>query len=134
MATTENKIKYLTINLQSKTNHITFTHSIYTAILIYEKKNSRTANQIFFIHFFVVFLFLSKLPRGRLPVVSRLVGKPTMWFPYRFDTNRPVQAQKHARSFVKVRFSPDEAHMIFLTQQSKQNGHRDIFMTKSSQK
>ena len=28
----------------------------------------------------------------------RLVGKPTMWFPNRSDTNRPVQAQKKARS------------------------------------
>ena len=25
-------------------------------------------------------------------------GKPTMWFPNRSDTNRPVQAQKRARS------------------------------------
>ena len=30
--------------------------------------------------------------------MSRLVGKPTMWFPNRSDTNRPVQAQKEARS------------------------------------
>ena len=30
--------------------------------------------------------------------MSRLVGKPTMWFPNRFDTNRPVQLQKQARS------------------------------------
>ena len=30
--------------------------------------------------------------------MSRLVGKPTMWFPNRSDTNRPVQAQKRARS------------------------------------
>ena len=30
--------------------------------------------------------------------MSRLVGKPTMWFPNRSDTNRPVQAQKTARS------------------------------------
>ena len=29
--------------------------------------------------------------------LSRLVGKPTMWFPNRSDTNRPVQAQKRAR-------------------------------------
>ena len=29
---------------------------------------------------------------------SHLVGKPTMWFPNRFDTNRPVQPQKQARS------------------------------------
>ena len=27
-----------------------------------------------------------------------LVGKPTMWFPNRSDTNRAVQAQKRARS------------------------------------
>ena len=26
------------------------------------------------------------------------MGKPTMWFPNRSDTNRPVQAQKTARS------------------------------------
>ena len=30
--------------------------------------------------------------------LSRLVGKPTMWFPNRSDTNRPVQAQKRATS------------------------------------
>ena len=30
--------------------------------------------------------------------MSRLVGKPTMWFPNRSDTNRPLQAQKTARS------------------------------------
>ena len=30
--------------------------------------------------------------------MSRLVGKPTMWFPSRSDTNRPVQSQKTARS------------------------------------
>ena len=30
--------------------------------------------------------------------LSRLVGKPTMWFLTRSDTNRPVQAQKQARS------------------------------------
>ena len=29
--------------------------------------------------------------------MSRLVGKPTMWFPNRSDTNRPVQLQKQAR-------------------------------------
>ena len=32
------------------------------------------------------------------PYMSCLVGKPTMWFPTRSDTNRPVQAQKRARS------------------------------------
>ena len=30
--------------------------------------------------------------------MSRLVGKPTMWFPNRSDTNQPVQAQERARS------------------------------------
>ena len=30
--------------------------------------------------------------------LSRLVGKPTKWFPTRSDTNRPVQSQKRARS------------------------------------
>ena len=30
--------------------------------------------------------------------MSRIVGKQTMWFPDRSDTNRPVQAQKRARS------------------------------------
>ena len=29
--------------------------------------------------------------------MSRLLGKPTMWFPNRSDTNRPVQSQKRAR-------------------------------------
>ena len=31
--------------------------------------------------------------------VSRIMRKPTMWFPNRFDTNRAVQAQKMARSW-----------------------------------
>ena len=30
--------------------------------------------------------------------LSHLVEKPTMWFPNRSDTNRPVQARKRARS------------------------------------
>ena len=30
--------------------------------------------------------------------MSRLVGKPTMWFPNRSDKSRPVQALKRARS------------------------------------
>ena len=34
--------------------------------------------------------------RGFALVISRLVGKPTMWFPNRSDTNRAVQAQKQA--------------------------------------
>ena len=29
--------------------------------------------------------------------MSHLVGKQTMWFPTRSDTDRPVQAQKQAR-------------------------------------
>ena len=42
-------------------------------------------------------------PTGHLEIVlmtgmSRLVGKPTMWFPNRSDTNQPVQLQKQARS------------------------------------
>ena len=39
--------------------------------------------------------------------MSRLVGKPTMWFPNRSDTNRPVQAQKRARS-LKFRIEVEE--------------------------
>ena len=31
--------------------------------------------------------------------MSYLVRKPTMWFPNRSDTNRPVQLQKQAISF-----------------------------------
>ena len=30
--------------------------------------------------------------------MRHLVGKPTMWFPNRSDTNQAVQAQKRARS------------------------------------
>ena len=30
--------------------------------------------------------------------MSHFEGKPTMWFPNRSDTNRPVQLQKQARS------------------------------------
>ena len=30
--------------------------------------------------------------------MSHLVGKPTMWFPNRSDTNQAVQLQKQARS------------------------------------
>ena len=39
--------------------------------------------------------------------MSRLVGKPTMWFPNRSDTNRPVQVQKTARS-LKFRIQEEE--------------------------
>ena len=35
---------------------------------------------------------------SEFPDMSRLVRKPTMWFPNRSDTNRPVQLQKQARS------------------------------------
>ena len=35
------------------------------------------------------------------------MGKPTMWFPNRSDTNRPVQAQKRARS-LKFRIYVEE--------------------------
>ena len=38
----------------------------------------------------------------RLFHMSHLMGKPTMWFPNRSDTNQPAQAQKRARS-VKFR-------------------------------
>ena len=38
---------------------------------------------------------------------SCLVGKPSMWFPNRSDTSRPVQAQKRARS-LKFRISVEE--------------------------
>ena len=31
--------------------------------------------------------------------MSRLMGKPTMWFPTRSDTNWAVQAQKMARDW-----------------------------------
>ena len=31
--------------------------------------------------------------------MSRLVGKPTMWFPTRSDTNQAVQAQQIARDW-----------------------------------
>ena len=39
--------------------------------------------------------------------MSHLVGKPTMWFPNRSDTNRPVQSQKRARS-LKFRIKVEE--------------------------
>ena len=35
------------------------------------------------------------------------MGKPTIWFPNRSDTNRPVQAQKRARS-LKFRIYVEE--------------------------
>ena len=42
------------------------------------------------------FIHLSKKPWNKY--MSHLVEKPTMWFPTRSDTNRPVQLQKQARS------------------------------------
>ena len=39
--------------------------------------------------------------------MSHLVAKPTMWFPNRSDTNRPVQEQKIARS-LKFRIEVEE--------------------------
>ena len=42
--------------------------------------------------------------------MSRLVGKPTMWFPNRSDTNRPVQAQKQARSLKFRVLEEDEVY------------------------
>ena len=47
--------------------------------------------------------------------LSRLVGKPTMWFPNRSDTNRPVQAQKRARS-LKFRI---EEELYYLSSKNK---------------
>ena len=40
----------------------------------------------------------SKMLQDIISNLSRLVGKPTMWFPSRSDTNQPVQLQKQARS------------------------------------
>ena len=42
--------------------------------------------------------FSSSVQKRTLFNLCRLVGKPTMWFPNRSDTNGPVQAQKMARS------------------------------------
>ena len=39
--------------------------------------------------------------------LSHLVGKPTIWFPNRSDTNRPVQPQMTARS-LKFRLKEEE--------------------------
>ena len=44
------------------------------------------------------------LPRNYM---SHLVGKPTMWFPNRSETNRPVQSQKRAR-ILKFRIKVEE--------------------------
>ena len=39
--------------------------------------------------------------------MSRLVGKPTIWFPKGSDTNQAVQSQKQARS-LKFRIKEEE--------------------------
>ena len=39
--------------------------------------------------------------------MSHLVGKPTMWFSNRSDTNRPVQSQNKAR-ILKFRIKVEE--------------------------
>ena len=44
-------------------------------------------------------LVTSKYVLGTVTHLSRLVGKPTMWFPNRSDTNRAVQAQSMARDW-----------------------------------
>ena len=45
------------------------------------------------------------------------MGKPTMWFPNRSDTNRPVQAQKQARS---LKFwSPIEEELYYPSSENK---------------
>ena len=36
----------------------------------------------------------------QLDHLSRLMGKPTMWFTNRSDTNQAVQVQKQARSMI----------------------------------
>ena len=35
---------------------------------------------------------------NQVQYLNRLVGKPTIWFPNRFDTNRPVQSLKRAKN------------------------------------
>ena len=44
---------------------------------------------------------------SRVQEMSRLVGKPTIWFPNRSDTNRAVQTLKQARS-LKLRIQEEE--------------------------
>ena len=44
-----------------------------------------------------IFQFCPVSDRLTLQYLSRLVGKPTMWFPNRSNTNQPVQSQKMAR-------------------------------------
>ena len=49
--------------------------------------------------------------------MSRLVGKPTMWFPNRSDINRPVQSQKRAR-ILKFRIKVEE-ELYYLSSENK---------------
>ena len=42
--------------------------------------------------------------------MSRLMGKPTMWFPIRSDKNRPVQSQKQARSLKFLIYLEEELY------------------------
>ena len=44
--------------------------------------------------------------------MSRLVGKPTMWFTNRPDTNRPVQAYKRARSLKFWIYVEEESYYL----------------------
>ena len=49
--------------------------------------------------------------------ISHLVGKPTMWFPNRSDTDRPVQLQKQARSlnfriYCTIRVAKTDAYRL----------------------
>ena len=53
-------------------------------------------SQCTILHFYQLFIKFIEGPT--IIYMSRLVGKPTMWFPNRSDTNRPVQVQKQARS------------------------------------
>ena len=52
--------------------------------------------------------------------LSRLVGKPTMWFPNRSDTNRLVQAQKRTRG-LKFRIYVEE-ELYYPSSKNKGNG------------
>ena len=45
--------------------------------------------------------------------MSRLVGKPTMWFPTRSDTNRPVLSQKRARSLKVQIYVEEELYYLY---------------------
>ena len=40
------------------------------------------------------------------------MGKPTMWFPNRFDTNRAVQLQKQARSLKFLGYVEEELYYL----------------------